>query len=74
MAKIKGFIFVFIVLYLLCCLLNPVDSTDYNFFHRSNMSLHIDNMTGCHYLSGWSGVLTPRLDADGQHICTGQER
>lgn len=71
MNKITTFFIIFFILYFVCCLFNPVDSTDYSFFHRSNMSLHIDNKTGCHYLSGWSGVLIPRVDETGKQICTG---
>lgn len=71
MKKITTFFTIFFILYLICCLFNPVDNTDYSFFRRSNMSLHIDNETGCHYLSGWSAVLTPRLDKNGNHICSG---
>lgn len=37
---------------------------------RSNLDLLIDYQTGCHYLSTHKGGLTPRLDADGKHICT----
>lgn len=67
------FVMIFISLYFLLLLLNPIDSTDKDFWHRSNMSLHIDNKTGCHYLSGWSGVLIPRINAKGEHICEGAE-
>jgi hypothetical protein len=35
----------------------------------SGMDLHIDARTGCHYLSRRSGGLTPRLQADGTHLC-----
>lgn len=47
------------------------DSTDKDFWHKSNLILHIDNRTGCHYLSTWTGNLIPRLDNEGNHICTG---
>ena len=35
---------------------------------RSGMSLRIDAETGLHYLEGRGGVLTPRLDANGNHM------
>lgn len=50
---------------------NRVDRTDRDFWHRSNLNLHIDNETGCHYLSTWSGIITPRVDKNGKHICSG---
>lgn len=49
-----------------------LDSTD-DGTDRSGMALRIDNMTGCHYLEGTNGGMTPRLYKDGTHICTGQE-
>lgn len=67
----KYFIVILFLVLFVKSLYNPIDSTDKDFWHRSNMALHIDNETGCHYLSGWSGVLTPRLDKDGNHICSG---
>ena len=48
----------------------PYDDTDdEKNKKRSNMRLHIDNRTGCHYLSATFGGITPRLDKKGQHIC-----
>lgn len=41
------------------------DSTDGE--KRSGMRLHVDNLTGCHYLSAAGGGLTARLDSDGSH-------
>lgn len=41
---------------------------------RSGLTLYIDYGTGCHYLKqGFFGGLTPRLDADGNHICESGE-
>jgi len=39
----------------------------------SGMGVHIDNLTGCHYLSGpgVGNTLTQRVDTYGNHICTG---
>lgn len=37
---------------------------------RSGFSVHVDSLTGCEYLGGKSGGLTPRLDSNGKHICT----
>lgn len=47
------------------------DSTDGE--RRSGMSLHVDAMTGCHYLASQYGGMTPRLDERGRHVCTGEE-
>lgn len=49
---------------------SPMDDTDPP-DGRSGMNLHTDAMTGCQYLS--RGSLTPRLDADGKHICNRKE-
>lgn len=72
---IKFWLTVIIAYILLNLLLMPisVDSTDKDFWHKSNLQLHIDNKTGCHYLSTWTGVIIPRLDKDGKHICIGYE-
>lgn len=43
------------------------DSTDGK--NRSGMELRTDAMTGCQYLEGSRGGLTPRLDGDGRHVC-----
>ena len=43
------------------------DSTDGE--KRSGMELHIDAQTGCEYLEGTRGGMTPRLDKSGNHIC-----
>lgn len=64
----------FIIVGIIYILMPPLDETDKDFFHRSNLQLHIDNKTGCHYLTSWSGVIYPRLDKDGKHICSGYER
>jgi hypothetical protein len=37
---------------------------------RSNMTIHTDHATGCQYLQGKRGGLTPRLDANGRHMCS----
>jgi hypothetical protein len=39
---------------------------------RSEMRLHTDYGTGCQYLSTFLGGVTPRLDADGNHVCKGE--
>ena len=36
---------------------------------RSNLDLLIDHETGCHYLRANGGGITPRLNANGKHIC-----
>ena len=50
-----------------------LDSTDKDILHKSDLKLHIDNMTGCHYLSTRKGHLIPRLDKDGKQVCSGYE-
>lgn len=45
-----------------------MDSTDKSPWHRSDLDLHIDALTGCQYLSH-GGSLTPRLDSDGNILC-----
>ena len=36
---------------------------------RSNMSVRTDHKTGCQYLEGSKGDLTPRMQKDGRHLC-----
>ena len=36
---------------------------------RSDMRILTDNLTGCQYLNPSRGGATPRLTADGKHIC-----
>ena len=43
------------------------DSTDSE--KRSGMEIHIDALTGCHYLSKGKSSLLPRNDNNGKHIC-----
>lgn len=71
----KNFWFIFWVLLIAWGIVsNKVDTSDYNFWHRSNMRIHVDNLTGCHYLStGHFGGLVPRLDEYGDQVCTGYE-
>jgi len=72
--KIITFIVIFLILSFIFNLFTPTDSTDKSRFARSGLGLYIDNATGCHYTkSGWFGSTTPRLDKDGNHICTGWE-
>lgn len=35
---------------------------------RSGMTLHTDHKTGCQYLGGLAGGITPRLGVEGQHL------
>ena len=42
------------------------DSTDGH--ERSGMELHVDNLSGCHYLSLPKGGITPRI-LKGEHYC-----
>lgn len=42
------------------------DDSDPGFWGtRSNVAVRIDHKTGCEYLEGRNGGLTPRLDVDG---------
>jgi len=43
------------------------DSTD-NGSEISGMSLHVDNKTGCEYLSAGTGGLTRRLSVSGEQL------
>lgn len=43
------------------------DTTDGD--SRSGLGLYVDELTRCQYLSAGGKGITPRLDADGQHIC-----
>lgn len=45
---------------------NQKDDTDG--YKRSNMALRTDYGTGCQYLESHTGVLTPRMSADGKHV------
>ncbi len=49
------------------------DSTDSEIHGRSGFTLHVDDMTGCHYLSSCDGGIVKRFDSLGNHICTGYE-
>lgn len=57
--------------------LRPIDDTDKSRLYRSDMNLHIDYGTGCHYLSGGGFLgkekLIARLDKKGKHICKGDK-
>lgn len=39
------------------------------FGNRSGIKPVTDNLTGCQYLITSEGGITPRLDADGKHVC-----
>jgi len=50
--------------------LNPYDGTDdAKNKLRSGATLVTDYGTGCQYLKGTFGGITPRLNANGEHIC-----
>jgi hypothetical protein len=57
---------------LFSCELGKRDSSDFP-DRRSDMRIHIDARTGCHYLSVRRAGITPRLDKYGKQICTGRE-
>lgn len=44
------------------------DDSDYSSFYRSGVAVRIDALTGCQYLEGNNGGLTPRLDYSGKQI------
>lgn len=51
------------------------DDTDEGFFSRSEMRLHTDARTGCQYLSTFfGGGPSPRMSADGKHMCEEQSQ
>ena len=75
--RIKADLILFLVIYVIVgWIFNALpfgrDTTDGN--KRSDISLHVDAMTGCEYLGGKRGGLTPRLDINGNHICLGDLR
>lgn len=51
----------------------PVDATDKSVSVRSGVNLITDYGTGCQYLETNSGGLTPRMNAEGRHICNGEK-
>ena len=71
--KLMTIISILFILIITIIISIPIDSTDMSKSNRSGMSLYIDNLTGCHYLSTLFGGLTPRMDRNGNHICTGPE-
>jgi hypothetical protein len=40
---------------------------------RSDLRILTDHKTGCQYLAGSKGGLTPRLDQSGKHMCEQKE-
>lgn len=48
--------------------INPPDDTDASQLERSGVRLRTDHATGCQYLEGAGGGLTPRRDASGNHM------
>jgi hypothetical protein len=50
----------------------PHDSTD-STSSASGMKLRDDHLTGCQYLESHAGFLTPRLNAAGKPICSGNQ-
>lgn len=69
--RLYGVAAVFLLVYLALSLaigMYSRDSTDSD-QSRSDMSLHIDAMTGCHYLGGKRGGLVPRLAESGYQVC-----
>lgn len=65
----RCFGFVLVGVFLIQGFLNLIgygmDSTDGQ--KRSGMALHVDNATGCEYLSVSGGGIAQRFDANGEH-------
>jgi len=67
-------VLVLVVFYLVVNYFVPYDSTDNKSDNdRSGMKLYTDHLTKCQYLAagnffGANGI-TPRLDANGNHLC-----
>lgn len=59
----------FIVSWLISLLPFGRDDTDGPWPNRSGIKVVTDAKTGCQYLAHERGGLTPRLDAEGRHIC-----
>jgi hypothetical protein len=55
-----------VVIYFVIAHFMPRDNTDPP-GGRSGMTIRVDHLTGCEYLSDWG--LTPRLGQDGKQIC-----
>lgn len=68
--SIAAWLLAFWALSLVLGLVAEPDSTDTPDGARSGMSLHVDHRTGCQYLSKPFGGITPRLDANGKHMCS----
>lgn len=68
----------FVILVVLQAVLNwldyGTDSSDKSGTQRSGVAVRIDHGTGCEYLETSKGALTPRLDAEGRHICRQSNR
>lgn len=43
-----------------------MDSTDKSGFDRSGLKIHVDNLTGIHYLSNQKGGMVVRLNRNGE--------
>ncbi len=62
-------LFIPVLILLAGCIPLPPDDSDTSYAQRSGMWVRRDALTGCQYLEGARGGITPRLDADGKHIC-----
>lgn len=62
-----------VLLAVLLLRISPFDDTDHSDRRlRSGLSLYVDYRTGCQYIAGsLFGSLTPRLDRNGNHMCSG---
>ena len=69
MKSVGFFLFVFILTATALQHCAPVDDSDMSRWNRSGLVPHIDQRTGCHYLSRTFGGPTPRLDRDGKQVC-----
>lgn len=57
-----------IIVYLVWGFFINKDDTDKSTFTKSGVALRTDYKTGCQYLEGTRGGLTPRVDGVGYHM------
>lgn len=72
-ASLKKFLLIQVVIgmafyFAVAAISGRFDEDDTDGKKRSNMELHTDNKTGCQYLSGIRGGLTPRISTNGVHV------
>jgi hypothetical protein len=73
-ASFISLIVVFAIAYGITRLLPYDDTDDQANSKRSGLTLTIDRGTGCHYVGGMFGGVSPRLDANGKQVCRETDR